>query len=174
MNNHPQNRFDIYAVAEDFLLETGPSPPTKYFTVASTIEAFTMIYGETMSTHGSQMEYPVVPKHFGYNHPELIELWFQASKLRLQHKLELGMMPPRENSIEKLSNSTTNKDITIASGYNNKSNKESEESEQNIEAEVGIKSNHQIIEEKEIEGNGITAQLARKTQGRRAGKAKKG
>ena len=172
MNNHPQNRFDIYAVAEDFLLETGPSPPTKYFTVASTIEAFTMIYGETMSTHGSQMEYPVVPKHFGYNHPELIELWFQASKLRLQHKLELGMMPPRDNSVEKLSNSTTNKDITIASGDDNEAEEKDNPGKISSGDSEEIQTNLPI--EQEIKGNGITAQLARKTQGRRAGKAKKG
>ena len=166
LNNHVNNKYDIYAVSDNFVLEQVPTPPTKYFTVASTISALTIIYGELTDSTYSTIQYPVLPKQFGTNHPEIINMWFQLFKLRLQHKLELGIpLSPTTTftAIGKEKVTTTEKSM-------NKNN-----FIDNIELSGNTTSSGDNMTEsvQEIQGDGIMTQLTCKIQGKCAGRPKK-
>ena len=166
LNNHADNKYDIYAVSDDFVMEQVSTPPTKYFTVASTISALTMIYGELTDSAYSTIQYPVLPKQFGTNHPEIINMWFQPFKLRLQHKLELGipLSPPTTSTVIGKEKVTTTEESMNENNFTD-----------NIELSANTTSlgDNMTQPVQEIQGDGITAQLARKTQGKRTGRPKK-
>ena len=148
-------------------MEQEPTPPTKYFTVASTISALTMLYGELQNSTYSTMQYPVLSKQFGTNHPEIIDKWFHPFKLRLQHKLDLGLP---------LSSQTTSTTKEMKKVTTTEKNMKENSSTDNIELSANNTSTGDNMTEpvQEIQGDGITAQLARKTQGKHAGRPKKG
>lgn len=179
LNNHAENKYDIYAVPENFVLEQLPTPATKYFTVGSTISALAMIYGEITTSTYTSLQYPVLPKQFATNHPEIVDMWFQFPKLRLQHKLELGYSLARNTT----TNQVAKKSTPVEEEKETNLEKNMKEKELCLQTNTDIfsvnttssgESRTEEIPVKEIQGDGITAQLARKTQGKRAGRPKKG
>lgn len=89
MNNHPANKYEIYKIPEDCIINKTepPKPLTYYMTVKTAIMYLRMCYADSENDEGEL----TMPSNWGTENRELLEQFVQIEKLQVEHRMDLGL-----------------------------------------------------------------------------------
>ena len=91
MNSHPENKYQLYALPDDWNLteEDPPAIATEYVIAQDVVKLLTVFYGTEVE--GDANEVLELPQNWGNDNREFIDDWFQEHTLTSNIRVDLNM-----------------------------------------------------------------------------------